>query len=281
LAGFLPAFTWGLGLALGGKRLLLVACLAVLVTVAITHAEVGARHWERAPDSWLDLWLLLDQSMLTYVLPLVVLLTVARGLRVEIGRQTLVYHLARPVGRTTLFLARFAAGVVPATLVGTLALVACAVASRLPLDARVWASFPLTALVTAVTLGAVYYAVTSLWRGGLIVALIYTFVFEPLFSGQSGSMQKLSIMFHVRGVYHALADGFFVARSKGVAQALAVKVPDLRSIEWTNADSLLALREKLAYDPLGTALLVCAAIAAAALAWGAWRIARRDFPLKG
>ena len=281
LAGFTTAFAWGLRLTCRLPRLLLIGGLAAGLCVLLASKEVGAGHWDRPTDAWFDLWLLLDASLLTYVLPLIALVTIAQGFREEISRQTLVYHLVRPISRSTLFLARFLSGVVPATLLGTLALAATCVASGKPLPIHVWLSLPLTALAAALTVGAVYYVVTSLFRGGMIVALIYTFVFEPLFASQSGSMQKLSIMFHVRGVHHGITDVFFREQSENIRLALEPKGVDFERLVWRDPSALADIAEKVAYDPLSTALLTCGLIAVVALGYGAWRTAHRDFPLKG
>lgn len=279
LAGFLPTFSWGLRLTCRLTRLLALGIPLVGLCILLAKGNVGANHTDRPRDAWFDLWLLLDEGLLGYVLPLIALLTIASGLRVEIGRQTLVYHLVRPVSRTTLYLARFASGVVPATLLGTLALAVTCFFSGLEIPAAVWWSMPLTAFVTAVTVGSFYYLVTSLFRAGMIIALVYTFVFEPLFANSRGAMQKLSIMFHVRGVHHGLTESAFTERSDNVVRALDPQL-DLSQIDWNFAALFEAIQERVAYDPPATALMTCGAVAVVMLAYGIWRIGRRDFPLK-
>lgn len=279
LAGFLPVFGWGLRLTCRWTRLLAIGLPTIGLCVLLAKGNVGAKHWDRPKDAWLDLWILLDEGLLAYVLPLIALLTIASGLRVEIGRKTMVYHLVRPVSRTTMFLARFASGVLPATVIGTIALAVTCLASGLEIPTAVWLSLPATAFISAVAVGSFYYLVTTLFRGGMIIALVYTFVFESLFAGTRGAMQKLSIMFHVRGVHHGLTDTAFSEQSENVTRALDPEI-DLTRIDWTSVSAFQELQQRVAYDPPTTAFAICACIAATMLVWGAWRMGQRDFPLK-
>ena len=279
LAGFVPVFGWGLRLTCRWTRMLGIGLPTLGLCVLLARGLVGARHFDRPKDAWLDLWILLDEGLLAYVLPLIALLTIASGLRVEIGRKTMVYHLVRPVSRTTLFLARFASGVLPATVIGTLALAATCLASGLSIPGTLWLALPATAFVSAVAVGSFYYLVTTLFRGGMIIALVYTFVFEGLFAGSRGAMQKLSIMFHVRGVHHGLTDAVFSERSENVVKALDPKL-DLTKVDWTSVSAFQELQERVAYDAPATAFAICVCIAATMLVFGIWRIGRRDFPLK-
>lgn len=279
LAGFGTLFRWGLRLTCRWPRLLAIGLPAIILCALLGEGYVGGKHWDRPNDEWLDLWILFDEGMLGYILPLIALLTIASGLRVEIGRKTLVYHLVRPVSRTTMFLARFASGVLPATVLSTVVLGVTCIASGLDLPTSVWLSLPATSFVTAVAVGAFYYVVTTLFRGGMIIALVYTFVFESLFAGTRGAMQKLSIMFHVRGVHHGLTDEVFKENSDNVVRALDPEI-DLGSIDWTNVSAFQKLQERVAYDDPLSAFLICVCIAAGLLVYGAWRISQRDFPLK-
>jgi hypothetical protein len=281
LAGFGPAFGWGLRLTLRWPRLLSIGIPAVVLCGFLGVQYVGAKRRIRPLDEWNDLWILLDEGLLGYIVPLIALLTIASGLRGEISRQTLVYHLVRPISRTTLFLARFASGVVASWILCTLALVVTCAASGLSLPPEVWLSLPVTALVGSLTVGAFYYVVTTLFRGGMITALVYTFVFELLFAGARGAMQKLSIMFHVRGVHHGMVDEAFKEKSTNVADALNPGF-DLSKIDGRNiVKAMIELRERLAYDEPHIAMLTCAAITVGLLLFGAYRLGKRDFPLKG
>ena len=140
----------------------------------------------------------------------------------------------------------------------------------------------LTALVATLAIGSVYYAFATLLRRGMIAALIYTFVFEPLFSSQRGAMQKLSMMFHVRGVHHGLTDEAFQKSSENVAQALRPAEDfDLSTLlEGWDLRSLMAIRDRIAYDTATTASLTVLCITVGLIAFTAWRVSERDFPLK-
>ncbi len=280
LAGFGPAFGWGLKLTCRWPRMLGIGGVGVVLCWWLGAAFVGAKRRGRPNDEWLDLWTLLDEGMLGYIVPLIALLTIASGFRVELGRKTFVFHLVRPISRTTLFLARFFAGVLPSWILCTLVLVVTCSASGLDLPSEVWLSLPVTALIGSLAVGAFYYVVTTLFRGGMIVALVYTFVFEGLFASSRGAMQKLSIMFHVRGVHHGMTDDVFAAESKHVVAALNPAF-DLSELADGNLLSVMTkLRERVAYDEPQMALLICGGITIGLLAYGAYRIGRRDFPLK-
>ena len=282
LAGFWTSFRWGLRLTSGWKRLLLVSVIACGLAFLLGHFDVGEEHWDRPTDGYFDLWDLYDTSILKFLLPIVSLVIVSRGFSAEVSDRTLVYHLVRPISRTTLCLSRFLSGVVPAAFVSWLTLLSISWASGLDLPAEYWWSLPITATVCTLAVGSVYYAFSTLLRRGMIAALIYTFVFEPLFSGQSGAMQKLSIMFHVRGVHHGLTDEVFEERSPEVARALAP--PDLFNFEaisnWANPAALLDIRDRIAYETPLTASLTVACITIALLAFTCWRVSQKDFPLK-
>ena len=278
LAGFWPLFLWGLRLTCRWPRLLAIGVPTLALSAWLGATAVGGGRGRRK-DEWLDLFVLFDEGMLAYLLPLVALLTVASGLRVEIGRKTMVYHLVRPVSRSTIFVARFASGLLPATVLGTLALAACCMTSGLDIPQSVWLSLPVTGFIAALTVGAGYYLVTTWFRGGMIVALVYTFVFEPLFSGTRGAMQKLSLMFHVRGVHHGLTDEAFAERSDGVKRALNPTI-DFSNVDIRSPNFFQELQERLAYDEPWQAFTTCLIIAGALLVFGAWQFSRRDFPLK-
>jgi hypothetical protein len=170
---------------------------------------------------------------------------------------------------------------VPATLISTATLLAFSYATKLEFPPSYWASLPLTALTCSVGVGAVYYAFATLMRRGMIAALIYTFVFEPLFSSQRGAMQKLSSMFHVRGVHHGLTDEAFAERSENVRLAIQPEdIFDLADVEWGNPSALMEIRNRVAYDTPAVASLTVLCLTAALLAFTAWRVSQRDYPLK-
>jgi ABC-type transport system involved in multi-copper enzyme maturation permease subunit len=282
LAGFWTSFVWGLRLTSSWKRLLLVSLVACGLAFLLGHFDIGQKHRGRPIDAYFDLWDVFDTSILKFLLPIISLVIVSRGFSAEVGERTLVYHLVRPISRSTLCLSRFFSGVVPAAFVSLLTLVTLSHTTGLDLPARYWLSLPITAVVSTLAVGAVYYAFSTLLRRGMIAALIYTFVFEPLFSGQSGAMQKLSIMFHVRGVHHGLTDALFAERSENVR--LALEPPALFNIDflanWANPAAMESIRDRIAYDTPLTAAITVACITIALTAFTCWRVSKKDFPLK-
>jgi len=249
-------FWWGLTRVLRRRRLLLVA-----IAVGVVGVLIGVNLGSRRP--LYDLAAVLDRAVLRFGLPLVALLLVAEGFTVEVQSRTLVYHLVRPVSRVTVFLARFLSGVVPAAAISLLLLATLILSGGAHPDARVWASLPLTAVMASLALGAVYYSLAVLLRHGLVAGLIYTFVVETLISSVPGSMQRFSVMFHVRSLHHALTEG-----------SLPVVPPEIEE------SPLLQGAAKIAEGGAGDSLLVLLGITAGALAIGAWRVARRDWALK-
>ncbi len=208
-------------------------------------------------------------------MPLIALALAAGGFGEEVSEQTLVFHLVRPVSRTTLFLARFVAGLGPA-IAASCAL--CLVATILSGVGVPIASVGLslaTAAIGTVVVGAVYYALAALFRRGLVAGLVYTFVIEGFFQFIPGSVQKLALGHHVRSLFHRLCDADFAALSQRVA----------RDADRGNLSVLKPrrLQDVIAPEPwssIPNALLVCAIVACLALILGAWTVRRRDFALK-
>jgi hypothetical protein len=120
-------------------------------------------------------------------------------------------------------------------------------------------------------LGAVYYVLSALFRRGLIVGLIYTFVIEGIVANLPGTIQKFSVGYFLKSLYHGMTDAAFAERSEQVARITR----EGRTIGEGITAALL-----IPYEPPGTAALALVAVAVALLAIGAWRIARRDFALK-
>lgn len=258
LAGFVPVFTWGLTRVLRRKKLVLVAIVAGALGVL-----VGTQIDPRFGGRLLGLARVLDRSVLTFGLPLIALVLVGEGFTYEVQSRTLVYHLVRPVSRTTVFLARFFSGALPAAAVALLLLVALILSSGADVDAKVWRSLPVTAGLGTLALGAVYYALAALLRHGLIAGLIYTFVVETLISSVPGSMQKLSVMFYVRSLHHGLTEG-----------SLPIVPPEITQ------NPLLQAAGQITESTVGESVVTLLAITVLALAAGAWRVATRDWALK-
>ena len=286
LEGFVPSFSWGLRQACRWKRLLIVGILAVglgaIVGTSIAETPAPSEQyrgwWYRDAPHLLAKHL--DEVIFRVVLPLCALLLIGSGFSREVHNRTLVYHLVRPVSRTTLFLARYTAGILPAATVSTLMIATACLTSGVDLPASFWLSIPLTATAGVISIGAVYYVLGALFRRGMVAGLIYTFVLENLFGSVNGSIQRLSVMFHVRSIHHSLNDETFLELSETLQEQKKWELElSARSIA-QGAEQLIQEAQKLSFETPLTALTVLGCLTAALLIFGAWKVSRKDFPLK-
>lgn len=280
LRGFGPVFAWGARLAFRPRRFLLIAVVAVGLGALVGATGVAERSPFAPKDKWFYLWDLLDKQTLQYLLPLCALLFVTPGFSNEVSQRTLVYHLVRPVSRSTVFLARFASGLLPAILVGTLMLWSVLWTSGLSVPSSIVLAVPAVAALAALLLGSVYYMLASIFRKGIIAALVYTFVIETMFTAARGSVQTLSMSYHVRSLYRALVNDEFAARSKDVADAIDPDIPLFAPGAERLAEAAVSMLQKPTYASGTTAVITSVVLSAAFLAYGVWRTKRRDFPLK-
>lgn len=288
LQGFWPAFTWGLRLALGKKRrLVIVAVLGTLVGYLVGTRGMSSERAHRSgfSDAVYDLWHDLDLSLLRFVVPLVALVLVAGAFQREVTDRTLVFHLVRPISRRTLFLARFLAGVLVAIPVAILPVGAAIAFSGVALPASAWAGIAFAVALGVLSTGAIYYLLAAWLRFGTIAGLVYTFVIDSFVQTAAGSMQKLSAMFYVRSVLHDLTDADFAAQSKSVAAAVASAATGAKGLIEEAAGgklrgSAIPDAQRIAWLSTGDALVVLAILTAALLALGLWIVSRRDYSLK-
>ncbi len=270
LAGFGVVFGWGLRRLFRTKKFVWTAALAVAVGALAGLSIAG--H----PDAAYRLWVFLGTPALGVCIPLIALALTAGGFGEEISEQTLVFHLVRPVSRTTLFMARFVAGLGPAIAAsGALCLLA-SILSGVPVSIATIGMGLLSAAIGTSVVGAIYYALAALFRRGLVAGLIYTFVIEGFFQFIPGSIQKLSLTHHVRSIFHRLCDADFATLSERVSGEL---IRGNRAVLRSNK----RIEDLITPEPWSTvphALLVCGSVAIVALLIGAWTIRRRDFALK-
>ena len=282
--GFIDSFLWGLRQTLLGRRFLIAAGIAASGGYLLASEGVGTLHrgWKSAPDSVYDMWNLLDNPILPYVLPIVAMFVVAGGFSKEVGQRTLVYHLVRPISRSTLFVSRYLSGVIPAIVISIVLLIVFSARSGVSVPNSYWWSLPLTATFGTIAIGAVYYTLAALFRSGTILGLVYTFAFDPLFAQSKGSMQKLSVMYHVRSLHHQLTDAFFIDNSARVKREMTQSIEDIAKKAALAAEpgELLKLSESIAWSSEASAMLTLTLIAVVSLLIGCFRISRRDFPLK-
>ena len=271
LAGFLPVFQWGLAENLRlGRMVLLLGAAVGLGALASLMVSKGVGPY-LGTDKAFRLWHMLDMRVMHILVPLIALLLVGPSYSREMRQRTLVYHLVRPVSRTTVFLARFASGVLPAALVAGALFASVLAFSAVSLPISVWLSLLVTAFFGVLVLGSVYCTLATLFRRGLIAGLLYTFMFELVVASLPGNIQKFSINFHLSGLYHGLVDTTFAERSEDVARAL----------ETDSSGSLASLLvSQTAYDTPAMAILILLCITAGMLAIGAAQVRSRDFALK-
>ena len=268
LTRFGTVFGWGLARTFRTKKFLVVSLLAVVGGLCLGWLTKASRQ------PILSFWETLDNAFLGIAVPLIALAMVGGGYGEEVQDQTLVYHLVRPVSRTTVFLARYAAGVVPGTVAGAALVVSGCLAANVGVSKGTIAETAGLAALGVATVGALYYALAALFKRGLIAGLVYTFVVEGFFQFLPGSVRQLSLMHHVRSIYHRWTDDAFAAVSKDVARVI-----EAASQKVMGEVSPLAPAEE-PWTSVSTALLLCVGVVAVSLWLGARTIARRDFALK-
>jgi ABC-type transport system involved in multi-copper enzyme maturation permease subunit len=261
-----PVFAWGFVHVVRWPKVALVAVVAMGAGYVLGHEAVSG------PDPLAALTEVIDRAALPLALPLITLLLAADGFAWEVQERTLVYHLVRPVSRTTVFLARFLSGLLPALAVGVLFLAVLLATSPVPAPRGLWGAVPATVGLGVLAFAAVYYVLGALLRHGLVVGLVYTFVVEVMLTSVAGTMQKLSVSFHVQSLWHRLVDADY--------EALVPK-PLVRIVTEPPADnSLLGGLTQVTPDSVPQAVTTLLVVTIAALCVGAWLLRRKDFALK-
>jgi hypothetical protein len=210
-------------------------------------------------------------------MPLLALILVGGGFGEEVQDRTLLFHLVRPVRRSTLYHARYAAGLVPGAIVGAAMVTAMCLGNGAPIGTGTIATLAGVAALGVAALGALYYAIAALFRRGLIAGLVYTFLLEGLFQFLPGSVQKLSLTFHVRSLMHRATDAEFAALSEGVARSIQ------RRAEWAAAEvrpGTLTAAIPEPWTQVPTVWIICACVIVGASLLGARAVTRKDFALK-
>ncbi|MFM8387228.1 MAG: ABC transporter permease subunit [Planctomycetia bacterium] len=280
LAGFGPAYAWGLRLALGRPLRMLVvlgvaAALGALTGWFSVHGGSGARAGDG--EAAFQLWEGLKEALLPSAVPLAALVLVAGAFSREVSERTLVFHLVRPIARRTLYLARFSAAVtvaIPVALVPPL--VALGVAG-LPLPASTaWALVP-PVVLGVLAFGAITCLLGAWFRRGIIAGLVYVFLVDGFMSEASGTMQRLSLVHHVLSLFHRGVDADFGALSERVRSSSEAAPA---SINPGDLISQVLSSERVDWMQPWSAALVLLAVTAVALALGAGRVSSRDYPLK-
>jgi len=269
LSGFGIVVGQGLREALRPKRLLFTLVLALGLAAAIAFGAKAESERPFRAGFLFQIWEALDLWVLQILLPLFALILVGPVYSREVRQRTMVYHLVRPVSRTTVFLARYVSGVIPATAFGMLLCLGIVAFAGTNTPPETWTALPLVAFFAALVLGAIYCTLGAIFKRGLIAGLLYTFMMEVVVAGLPGNIQTLSVRFHLRSLYHGLLDAPFAERTRDVAGALSNK---------QSASNPLV--EAVPFDAPETALLVLLGVSAVILFLGVLHVRGRDFALK-
>jgi hypothetical protein len=255
------------------KRLLFVLLAAVGLGAAIgflASAE-GAERWSDAPS---ELWLALGRFVVAMLFPLIALLLGSQGFARLRSDRTLVYHLVRPIGRETLFLARWTAGLPTMIAVAGACVAAAVLMSGVALPIAGWIGLLGLTVVAMIVLSAIYFTLSAVARHGLILGLVYTFVIEGLIATMPGTIQRGSVSHHLRGLMVGWCGEAFEGLSPRAASTIASMTSDQTN---ENAASFFGQTE---YAGASTEIVVLLGIAVGVLLWGMRRIRRKDWPLK-
>ena len=189
--------------ALLGRRrtllLLLLAAIPVLVGLLVRAntsgiSEVGAT---------------LDGLVVRIILPLVALVFGTAALGSELEDGTAVHLLTKPIGRTTIVLAKVAvAGSLTALLVVPSTVVTALLLTRSYEDGfGNAASLAIGVLAGSYLYAAIFAALSVLTSRGLILGLGYALIWEGLLAGLLPGTQVFSVREYVRGIVHAVSPG--------------------------------------------------------------------------
>lgn len=189
--------------ALLGRRrtllMLLLAAIPILVGLLVrTNAdgvgEVGAT---------------LDGLVVRIILPLIALVFGTAALGSELEDGTAVHLLTKPIGRTTIVLAKVGvAGTLTAALVVPPTVVTAILLTR-PYDDVLGntISLALGTLAGSYLYVAIFAALSVITSRGLILGLGYALIWEGLLAGLLPGTQVFSVREYVRGIVHTVSPG--------------------------------------------------------------------------
>ncbi|MGZ6270053.1 MAG: ABC transporter permease [Candidatus Limnocylindrales bacterium] len=194
---------------LGRRRTLLMSLLAVVpVLLALLYRVGGSESGSVSGDK--DFLIgLFDALLITLLLPLVALLfgTAAFGSEIEDG--TVIYLLAKPVGRLRLVLAKLAvaAGATFVLVGGSLVIAGLIVLLGVPDGLGLVVGYLVGAAAGAVLYGAVFVALSLVTGRALIAGLLYVLIWEGLLASLFAGIRVLSIRQYVLGIADAAGVG--------------------------------------------------------------------------
>jgi ABC-2 type transport system permease protein len=149
----------------------------------------------------------LDGLVVRIVLPLVALVFGTAALGSELEDGTAIHLLTKPVGRTTIVLAKVA---VAGTLTAVLMVPSTVIAAILMAQPGANLGLVTTSLAAGVLAGSYLYAsifaaLSVITSRGLIIGLAYALIWEGLLAGLLPGTQVFSVREYVRGIIHAVS----------------------------------------------------------------------------
>jgi ABC-2 type transport system permease protein len=151
----------------------------------------------------------LDGLVVRIILPLVALVFGTAALGSELEDGTAVHLLTKPIGRTTIVLAKVAvAGTLTAALVVPSTVITTILLTR-PSDevASNVISLGLGVLAGSFLYASIFAALGVITSRGLILGLGYALIWEGLLAGLLPGTQVFSVREYVRGIVHAVSPG--------------------------------------------------------------------------
>lgn len=214
---------------LGRRRTLLMILLALVPVLLALVFRVGGSGSGTVAGDREFLAGLFDALIITILLPLVALLmgTAAFGAEIEDG--TVIYLLAKPVGRLRLVVAKLAVAAGAAfVIVGVSTLVAgVIVLAGVPDGPSVIVGYLVGVAAGSLLYAAVFVALSLITSRALIAGLAYVILWEGLLAGLFAGVRVLSIRQYVLGIADAAGVGGRVsadALAAGSAIALGTVV---------------------------------------------------------
>ena len=187
---------------LGRRRtilMLLLAALPILVGLLVRANSPGVR----------DVGGTLDGLVIRIVLPLVALVFGTAALGSELEDGTAVHLLTKPIGRTTIVLAKVAvAGTLTAVLVVPSTVITAILLTR-PYENVVGnaVAMGLGVFAGSYLYASIFAALSVITSRGLILGLGYALIWEGLLAGLLPGTQVFSVREYVRGLVHVVSPG--------------------------------------------------------------------------
>jgi ABC-2 type transport system permease protein len=187
---------------LGRRRTLLMLLLAGIPILVGLLVRANA-------DGIDEVGATLDGLVVRIILPLVALVFGTAALGSELEDGSAVHLLTKPIGRTTIVLAKVAvAGTLTAALVVPTTVVTAILLTRPGPDvAGNAASLAVGVLAGSYLYASIFAALGVITSRGLILGLGYALIWEALLAGLLPGTQVFSVREYVRGIAHAVSPG--------------------------------------------------------------------------